>query len=157
MSLPKSATVIKVFISYSHKDESLRDELTTQLSLLRRQGFISDWHDRKIVPGDEWAREIDRNLNTSQIILLLVSADFIASDYCYGIELKQALKRHKEGKARVIPIILRPVDWEDALFGKLQALPKNAKPVTTWPNRDEAYLDIAKGIREIVKELNGLP
>jgi len=101
--------------------------------------------------------EIENRLNRAQIILLLVSADFLNSPYCIGYEMRRALELHNERKARVIPIILRSVDWEDALFGKLQALPKNAKPVTTWPNREEAFLDIAKGIREIVKELNLLP
>jgi hypothetical protein len=144
---------IRVFYSYSHKDEPFREELETHLSLLKRQGVIEAWHDRKITAGQEWANAIDQNLEAAHIILLLVSADFLASDYCYDVEMKAALKRHNDGEACVVPIITRPVDWSGALFGKLQALPKDAKPVTTWPNRDEAWLNVAQGIRRAVEEL----
>jgi hypothetical protein len=144
---------IEVFFSYSHRDEELRDELEKHLSILKREGMISSWHDRQIPAGSEWAGEIDEHLNTAQIILLLISADFLASDYCYSIEMKRALERHNAGEARVIPIILRPVDWQGSLFGKLQALPKNAEPVTSWANRDEAFTDVARGIRRAVGSL----
>ncbi len=102
--------------------------------------------------GTEWEYEIDKHLNTASIILLLISSDFIASSYCYGREMKRALERHELGEARVIPIILRPVIWRYAPFGRLQALPKDAKPVTTWPNREVAYLDIALGIQKALSE-----
>ncbi|WP_414549567.1 toll/interleukin-1 receptor domain-containing protein [Anabaena sp. CCY 0017] len=122
---------LKLFFSYSHKDESLRDELAKHLAPLKWQG-VSSWHDRKIIPGQDWDREINDNLNTSDIILLLISSNFIASDYCWGVEVKTAIKRHHEGKACVIPVILRSVDWTSAPFAKLQALPKNALPVKSW-------------------------
>jgi hypothetical protein len=109
VSEPKKA--LEVFFSYSHKDQDLRDQLETHLSLLKNQGFISSWHDRKIIAGTEWAREIDAHLNTAQIIMLLISADFLASTYCYDIEVKRAMERHNAGEARVIPIILRHCDW----------------------------------------------
>lgn len=144
---------IKLFYSYSHRDEALRDELEVHLSLLQRQGFIDSWHDRSITAGSEWARNIDEQLVAADIILLLVSADFLASDYCYDIEMQRALERHHAGICRVIPIILRPVDWRNAPFGELQALPRDAKPVTTWTNTDEAWLNIAKSIRLIVEQL----
>lgn len=144
---------IKVFFSYSHRDEALRDELAKHLSILRRQGVIDAWHDRQITAGSEWAGEIDAYLNSAQIILLLISADFLASDYCYDIELKQAMERHEAGTACVIPIILKPVDWHGAPFGKLQALPKNAQAVTTWANQDEAFLNVAQGIRRAVEAM----
>lgn len=150
---PQQPQAIRVFYSYSHKDEAFREELETHLSLLRRQGVIDAWQDRKITAGQEWAGEIDHNLKTAHVILLLVSADFLASDYCYDIEMKAALKRHDDGEACVVPIITRPVDWSGALFGKLQALPKDAKPVTTWQNRDEAWVNVAQGIRRAVEEL----
>jgi hypothetical protein len=146
---------IEVFFSYSHKDEELCVELVKHLSILKRQGVIQDWHDRKIGAGKEWEGEIDTHLNTAGIILLLISSDFLASDYCYDKEMNRALERHEAGKARVIPIILRPVDWEGAPFGKLQALPKDAKPVTNWPDHDQAFLNIAQGIRAAVEELVG--
>jgi hypothetical protein len=143
---------VEIFYSYAHEDEVLRDELEKHLGALKRQGLIVGWHDRRILPGKEWKKEIDEHLNTAQIILLLISADFINSDYCYGIEMKQALKRHKAGEAYVIPIILRPVDWHSSQFSKLQALPTDGKAVTEWSNRDKAFLDISKGIRKVIDE-----
>ena len=146
---------IKLFYSYSHKDEELRNELENHLSILKRQGVISQWHDRKIEAGNNWAAEIDTNLDQADVILLLVSSDFLASDYCYSNEMKRALERHKKAGAAVIPVILRSVDWQDAPFSNLQALPKDAKPVTLWANRDEAYTNIARGIRLVCQKLRG--
>ena len=144
---------IKIFISYSHSDEMLLHELTKHLSLLRRQQVIEAWYDRDIAAGREWVGEIDEHLESADLILLLVSPDFLASDYCYDIELRRAMERHEVGEARVIPIILRPVDWAGAPFGKLQALPSDAKPITGWPNRDLAFLNVATGVRLVCEEL----
>ncbi|MFL6209227.1 MAG: TIR domain-containing protein [Pyrinomonadaceae bacterium] len=146
---------VEIFYSYSHKDEGLRLELESHLSLLKRQGIIRAWHDRKLGAGDEWAQEIDEHLNTAHVILLLISADFLASDYCYDVELRRAMERHAaaDDPACVIPIILRPCDWLGASFGKLQALPLDAKPVTRWADRDEAWLNVSAGIRAAVKRL----
>ena len=140
-----------IFI-YARYDEKLLNPLLKQLSPLKSQGLISGWYDREIVAGRDWEYEIDKHLNIASIILLLISPDFIASSYCYGREMKRALERQALGEARVIPIILRPVIWRYAPFGKLQALPKDAKPVTTWPNRELAYLDIALGIQKAITE-----
>lgn len=148
-----SSTPLDVFISYSHRDEKLRETLGLHLASLQRQGVIKSWHDRKISAGTEWRQAIDENLNSAEIILLLISENFIASDYCYDLEMERAIARHDAGEARVIPIILKPVDWSGAPFGKLQALPKNAKPVTTWSNRGEAFLNIAEGIRQAAMEM----
>jgi len=148
---------IKVFFSYAHEDEDLRNELEKHLTILKRQGIVKAWHDREISDGTEWAGEIDAHLNTAQVILLLISADFLASDYCYDIELKRAMERHEDREARVIPIILREVDWKGAKFGKLQALPKNAKPITTWENRDAAFKNVAEGIRKAIEGISGQP
>ena len=145
---------LDVFISYSHKDRALRDELATHLSNLRRQGLINDWYDGDIAPGTEWQDQILTRLNKAQIILLLISADFMASDFCYSIEMQQAIARHNAKQARVIPIILRPTDWEGAPFSHLKALPTDGKPVTRWPNHDEAFADIMKGLRAVIKDLN---
>jgi internalin A len=145
----------QLFYSYSHRDERLRDELETHLKLLQREGLIEGWHDRQIVPGQEWENEINASLEAADIILLLVSANFIASDYAYGIEMQRAINRHESGDARVIPVILRDVDWQAAPFGKLQALPKNGKPVTKWSSRDTAWRDVSLGIRRVVQELSG--
>jgi tetratricopeptide (TPR) repeat protein len=157
MTPPMTATApLEVFFSYSHKDARLRDKLITHLSTLKRQGIITEWHDRKISAGTEWAGQISEHLSTAQIILLLVSQDFIASDYCYDIEMKVAMERHEAGEARVIPVILRPTDWEGVPFARLQALPTEGKPITRWPNQDLAFVDVAKGIRRVAEELRPL-
>ncbi|MBS5940010.1 toll/interleukin-1 receptor domain-containing protein [Clostridium sp.] len=145
---------IKIFFSYSHVDEKMRNELEKHLVMLKRQGVISTWHDRKIMAGSELDSEIDENLKDADIILLLVSVDFLSSDYCYDIEVKQALEMHKNNKAIVIPVILRSCDWSDAPFSKLMALPTDAKSVSTWDDKDEAFLNIAIGIKEVAKKLN---
>jgi hypothetical protein len=141
---------LEVFYSYAHEDEGLRDDLDKQLVLLQRQGLIKSWHDRQIGGGDEWRGQINAHLRSAHIILLLISADFLASYYCYDFEMQFALQRHAAHEAIVIPIILRPVNWAGAPFAHLQALPRDGKPVTTWSNRDEAFVDIAQKVREIV-------
>ena len=156
-STEKPKRAINVFYSYAHEDEKLRNELEKHLRILKRQGQIISWHDRQIGAGKEWAREIENYISTAQIILLLVSPDFMDSDYCYSIEMKRAMERYERGEARVIPIILRPVYWQKAPFGKLQPLPANGKPVTRWQNRDEAFWDISLGILKIVEELTTKP
>src|SRR5713101_6405857 len=98
---------VKIFFCYAHKDEALLNQLKVHLIPLQRQGLIDIWHDRDISAGTEWEQEISQHLNAAQIILLLVSPDFMASAYCYGIEMQRALERHELGEARVIPIILR--------------------------------------------------
>lgn len=149
---------IEVFFSYSHKDEKLRDGLATHLTMLERDGVIKAWYDRDIGAGTEWDGAINAHLDSAQVILLLISPDFLASKYCWDTEVKRAIERHEAGEARVIPVILRPVDsWQKAPFGRLQALPKNAKPVTTWRNRDEAFKDVAQGIRKAIAELAATP
>ncbi|KAM3108618.1 GUN4 domain-containing protein [Phormidesmis sp. 146-33] len=144
---------VTVFFSYSHKDEALRDKLSEHLSILKRHQVIQDWHDRQIGAGAEWATEIDANLNAADIILLLISSSFLNSDYCWGNELQQAMQRHEAGEACVIPVILRPVDWQGAPFGKLQAFPKDARPVTLWENEDAALMNVAQGIRVAVEKI----
>jgi TIR domain len=121
-----SPRAIEVFYSYAHRDEPLRTELDKYLSLLQRQGVIAGWHDRHITAGTEWAGAIDAHLQRAQIILLLVSADVLASDYCYDVELQRAMARHEAGEARVIPIILRAVDWQGAPLANSKPSPKTA-------------------------------
>jgi hypothetical protein len=152
-SVKAQAREIEVFFSYAHEDKALRDKLASHLKTLQRQGIIRQWHDRKIGAGKEWAGEIDRHLESAQIILLLVSADFIASDYCFDREMKRAMERHRAVKARVIPVILRAVDLDGMPFNQLQSLPRDRIPVTSWRNQDEAFTDIAKGIRAVVEEI----
>jgi hypothetical protein len=121
IDLAKRATKsIRCFISYSHQDEEMREALDKHLSALKRDGFIEAWDDRMITAGREWEGEIDRNLESASVILLLVSADFIASDYCYDKEMRRSLELHASGEARVIPVIIRPVDWQGLPFSRLQ-------------------------------------
>jgi tetratricopeptide (TPR) repeat protein len=144
---------VNIFYCYARKDQELRDELEKHLGMMQRQDHITSWHDRDISAGKQWENEIDLHLNTANIILLLISPDFMHSDYSYGVEMRRALQRHDSGDARVIPILLRPVDWENAPFSRLQILPINGTPVTTWESLDEAFMNVAKEIRKAVKEL----
>ena len=148
---------VRVFYSYSHCDEAFRQELGKHLALFKRAGLISEWHDRRIAPGEEWASEININLEQADIILLLISADFLASDYCFDVELGRALERHEGGSARVVPIIIRSVSWQSAPFGKLQALPTGGKAVDLWDNADAAWTNIAEGIQAVIESLPPLP
>lgn len=146
---------IEIFFSYSHKDAMLRDNLAKQLAHLKQQGLTVEWHDREIEAGRDWAHEVDTHLRTAHIILLLMSPDFLASDYCYNVEMMKALKRHENGEAIVIPIILRPVSWMDTPLGKLQALPQGGKPITLWSNQDEAFFEVVREIQKIIQRLIG--
>jgi internalin A len=146
--------LVRVFISYAHKDEQrFRLQLDPYLKIMQQQGLIATWHDRLIKPGAEWANVIDANLEHAQIILLLVSVDFMASDYCREVEMKRAMERHEKGEARVIPIVIRDCNWKTAPFAKLQALPKDGKAVDLWPKKDSAWRDVADGIEKVASEL----
>ncbi len=147
--------IIDVFSSYAHEDEELRDELDKHLKALERSGLIRSWNDRRIEPGSEWERVLNENLHTADILLLLISPDFFASDYCYEVELPIAFERHRKQSARAVPVILRPVVWQVAELGKLQALPKDAKPVILWPSRDAAFVNICEGILQLIVEWKG--
>lgn len=138
----------KVFFSYSHDDETHRNELEKHLATLKHQGLIESWHDRRLIAGTNVNTEIDANLADSDIVLLLVSASFLASNYCYGIEMQQALQRRKEGVCQVIPVIVRPCDWMNTPLGQLLAVPRDGKAITIWPNYDEAMTDVAQAIRK---------
>ncbi|RVK38551.1 toll/interleukin-1 receptor domain-containing protein [Sinorhizobium meliloti] len=142
-----------VFFSYSHVDEALRDQLEKQLSILKRQGVVETWHDRRIGAGEEIDSAISRNLTTADIILLLVSPDFINSDYCYDREMTVAMERHEAGSAVVIPVILRACDWHGAPFGKLNASPPDGRPITQATDRDQAFLEVAKAVRAAAERI----
>lgn len=142
---------MELFISYAREDEAFRREFGKHLSVLLRQKLITDWHDRKIVAGQEWSREIDARLESASVIVLLVSPDFVHSEYCWEIELSRALERHRSNEAIVVPVFIRPVYSEGAPFAGLQALPTDAKPVSTWKDHDEAWLDVVRGIRTTIE------
>src|SRR5215469_7773857 len=150
------AKAVEIFCCYAREDEELRHELEKHLMSLQRQGLVTQWHDRKIPVGTEWNHTIDMHLKTAAIILLLISPDFLASDSCYDKEMQRALERNAQNEARVIPIILRPCDWQDAPFAHLQALPDSGKAVTEWVNQDAAFRDIARGIRTAIEQFSAI-
>lgn len=140
----------RIFISYSHKDDALRAELDKHLALLRREGAIELWSDHRILPGSEFEKDISLALEAAEIILLLVSADFLSSDYCFGIEMRRALERHVSGEAVVVPVILRACDWQNAPFSHLNALPSGGREIAKWASPDDAYLNVVQGLRKLL-------
>ena len=143
---------MKVFISYSHKDEAARRQLYTHLAVLRQDGSINDWFDRKILAGGIIDAEIAERLESSGLFLLLVSPDFLASDYCVEREMERALERHHSGTARVVPIIVEPCDWASTPLRDLKVLPRDGKPISEWTNENKAYLDVVQELRRILQE-----
>jgi tetratricopeptide (TPR) repeat protein len=143
---------ITVFYSYASADKEWRDQLANHLIQLKRDELISEWYDQQILAGSDRTQTIDKAIHSAHLILLLVSADFLASDTCYQIEMRQALERHRRGEARVVPIILRPCDWQSSQFAHLQYLPRNGQPIATWHNRDEAFVDVVAGIRNVIED-----
>ncbi len=142
----------EVFISYSHKDEDLFERLEVYLKVLQNQKIITVLHSHRTVPGVDYAKEIEKNLSTARIVLLLVSEDFLASYYCYQVEFERAMER-PELQGCVIPVILRPCSYKDTPLGTLQALPKGAKPVVKWDDINDAFLSITEGIKRVVKRI----
>jgi TIR domain len=146
--------VIKIFLSYSHTDEVLRAEFDKHLALLKRQGVVDVWSDHCIRPGEELDSVIDVGIESADIVLLLISSDFIHSDYCFGREMKIAMERHDQKRSIVVPIILRPCDWHSSQFGRLKALPTDGKAVIKWTILDEAFLDVVQQLRLLISKAN---
>ena len=142
----------RVFYAYAREDEALRERLEVHLSVLTREGLIEPWHDGRIAPGAEWSAEIRRQLDAADVVLLLVTADFLASSLGWEVEMTRALERHEAGEARVVPVIVRPCDWKSTPLAKLQAVPKDAIPVTRWADPEDAWVDVAQRIRKLVTE-----
>jgi hypothetical protein len=145
--------LIKLFYSYSHKDEELRNELAEHLFPLERAGLIEVWHDREMLPGDTVDAEIAEKLRSADLVLVLVSPSFIKSEYCWDIELRNAIERHERGEARVVPVVLRPCQWQLTPLKTLLAMPTDGRAVINWPNRDTAYDDVARGIAKLAKAM----
>ncbi|MBV8820383.1 MAG: TIR domain-containing protein [Acidobacteriaceae bacterium] len=155
MANSRPALPLRLFVSYSHRDDDLRERFLVHLDPMRREGLIAPWHDRRITAGTEWVGAIDENLEAADLIVLLVSPDFLASDYCNDVEMKRALERVKSGEARIVPVILKPCDWETSRFAGFEALPKDAKPVVDWQTSDHGLVDAVQGLRRVVVELCG--
>ncbi|MCX5820220.1 MAG: toll/interleukin-1 receptor domain-containing protein [Deltaproteobacteria bacterium] len=148
--LPITERPIEIFFSYAHEDEALMDMILLQLVVRERIGEIVKWHDRMIPAGDEWRTQIDGRIERAHVILLFMSPHFLASRYCYEIEGEIALRRHREGTARVIPVVLRACDWTVTPFGKLRGLPIDGIPITQWADRDQASLEVARGTMDSI-------
>jgi hypothetical protein len=145
--------VCHVFVSYSHRDEVERERLDVHLAPLAREGLIDLWCNRVIAPGSDWQRDIARELDAADIFILLVSADFIASMFCFEKELEGALWRQRQGRIKIIPVLVKPADFANMPFGRFQALPRDLRPISTWENPDAAWVEIARGVREAVEEI----
>jgi hypothetical protein len=145
---------INVFYSYAHADEPFRETLVDHLAALQEEGVISQWHDRQIVPSADWRHEISTQLSRAHIVLFLVSPAFMQSPYCTGVEVQQAVELHWHNRCRIIPVILHPTpNWTSTAFGSFQALPKGAKPISSWSRPEMAFYDVALGIRAVCKDI----
>jgi hypothetical protein len=146
---------IKVFYSYAREDEDLRKRLDQHFSFLKREEKIASWYDGELKAGEKWRGKIDELLNSADVILLLISAAFADSEFCYSIEMSRAMERHELGEAVVVPILLHPCDWNNTPFAELQALPGGDKAISEWQNIEKALYEVAKGVRKVVEELIG--
>lgn len=144
----------KLFFSYSHRDEDLRNELEVHLSSLQRQGVLETWHDRRIEAGNDFAESINEHLDSADVILLLISPYFISSDYCYEVEMGHALKKHKNKETVVIPVILHPCDWHDLPFGKLLAATTDGKPISKFPNIHDGFLEVTLAVKKVLSKIS---
>lgn len=146
--------MIQGFIAYAHADEGLRKELDKHLASLKHRGVVELWNDRRIDAGEEWAHAIDANLRAAKVILLLVSSDFIASEYCYDVEMREALRRHGAEEAVVIPVILRSCDWQELPFGKLQAATRDGRPIVKYPSLDDGFLEVVRSVNTAAQRIS---
>lgn len=147
-----SSKPLELFCCYARKDRDMLEQLKNHLTYLERQDLITIWSDININAGEEWEREIHQHLESADIFLLLISSDFMGSDYCYSTEMGRAIERHDQGSAQIIPILLRPTFYQNAPFARFQMVPTNAEPVTMWPNLDNAFHDITRYIDQVVAE-----
>lgn len=149
----RSRGPLKLFYSYAHEDEAILVELRKHLAALRREQVIVDWHDRQLLPGAAWDSEISSRLESADIVLALISADFVSSEYAYGRELSRALELHDQGRLVLTPVIARPCRWERLPTARLQVLPDRARPISGWKDPDQAYLSVAVGVERVAREL----
>lgn len=145
----------RIFISYSHKDETFKDELVGHLKVLQQIGLVEVWHDRRIDPGGDWAGEIDDALIEADITLFLISSDFLSSRYCNEVEVRTAFDRHERGEVAIVPVIIRDVNWRSSRFAGLQAVPTDGKAVDLWPHRDTAWRIVSEHVERLARERMG--
>src|SRR5579859_6345696 len=148
-----SVPIVKIFLSYAHEDKSHRDELEKHLTVLKHSGHIQIWYDRDIQPGEIREQKIITYLSAADLILPLISHDFIASEYCWSMEMQHAIQKYRNGEAHVVPILLSPCDYQGTLISQLEVLPTGGKAVTSWSRRQEAYVDVVRSIRTLVERM----
>lgn len=144
----------RVFVAYARKDSDLREQLEAHLIALKRDGLATVWHDGHLGAGMAWRDTVLSQLEAAEVVLLLITKDFLASEFCYGVEMTRALARHDASTAKVVPVICRPCDWTTTPFAKLQAVPTDARPVVAWPDPDDAWLDVALQLRASLNQAN---
>lgn len=149
---PAPAKPVNLFISYSHIDERFNDELKNHFAGLKNQGLITGWDGRAILPGEDWDDEVRKKLEQADIILFLVSSDFMASEYIRDVEIHKAIERHNNGEVRIIPVLLRSCDYRSLPIARLQVVPRGAKPINNWEDKDVAYLNVVEQIRNILMQ-----
>lgn len=146
--------LITTLLCYDAEDAPMLHQLKKQLNPLARKGLITLWDFGNISPGADWEQELKKHLDEAQLILLLISPSFLDSDYCYNVQMQRAVERHERKEARIIPVILRPVDWEVPPIDKLLPLPDGAKAISTWRNRDEGFKNVADGVKKVIEQWN---
>jgi small GTP-binding protein len=156
---PKESAVSntpKLFISYSHKDAEYKDELLNRLKVISRQFNVDTWHDEQLLAGDKIDPEIIKQLDVADMVIMLISPDFIASDYCFETEMQRALENAEQRSSRVIPIIVRETpDWHQHAIGQDLALPDDGKPLEDWPSADKFWGSVQTGIRRVIEDFVG--
>jgi internalin A len=144
---------LSLFISYSHKDNRFRDQLRGALTAYERKGEINSWDDTEIVPGQKWEPEILGKLERADIVVLLLSNDFIKSNYCYQVEMDRARERDATGECAIVPIVVRACRYDKLELGKIQAIIPEAKPIEEHKHRDAAWLEVTKQLDRVIANL----
>jgi hypothetical protein len=144
---------LKLFLSYAHEDRDLVAELRKHLAPLWHEQIVTDWYDLELMPSDEWDHEILSQLESSDLVLVMISADFLASNYAYGRELRVALNLHDQEQLRLLPVIGRNCKWQNLPFARLQTLPEGAVPISSWQNRDDAFVSVVLGVERVAREI----
>jgi hypothetical protein len=142
---------LSLFLSYAHADAEIAETLRKHLAPLRHEGIVHDWQDRDIRPGEHWDDEISTQLESADLVVALLSADFVASDYAYSRELRRAFELHQLRELVLVPVIARACLWQNLPIGALQALPDGALPITSWSDPDAAYVTVVRGIESAAR------
>lgn len=148
------ASTLQIFCAYASVDVHFYEALYCHLAQMRRTDGVKLFHVQNIQAGIDLMAELEQRFRNADIITLLVSADFLASDLYFGGLLEEAMTRHKSGSCRIVPIIIRPADWCDAPFGRVKPLPRDGRPVVMWPQQDDAWLDVVTGLRAVIQALH---